>query len=442
MTPETEIRWSTTSPSQWGRVLAFEVPRARYAALREEITRDLRKRVARPGFRKGHVPAALVERDFAERIETSTLEKLIPEACDHAIQKENLDLIGQPRVRNLDMEDPEVVKFEVLLEVRPQVEVQSLDGLKGTRWVAPVQDDHVTGALNDLRDQQAQFADVDREARDGDYVLVSYVPLDENGAERSEQKVENYPFQLGSGGVVPEFEAAARGRKVGETAPASVFYPETTENPELAGKTVAFQVTVQAVKEKQLPAADDEFATALGMESLEALRARIRADLERRVSEEQEKDLRESLVEHLLVENPFEAPVSMVDQYLEAVRTDWTERGRRSNMPPPDAAQVEQFDHEARPHSERFVKRGLLLDSLSKQHGIAVSEEDVDKWIEEKVQAGGSEAADVRKFFSDTRRRRRLKSELEEDRIFEFLKGKAQIQEVQRAAPAPAVEGQ
>lgn len=442
MTAETEIRWSTTSPSQWGRVLAFEVPRSRYAAVREEVTRDLRKRVVRPGFRKGHVPAALLERDFAERIETTTLEKLIPQACDQAIQQENFDLIGQPRVQNLNMEDPEVVKFEVLLEVRPQLDMKAVDGLRGTRWVAPVTDEHVTGALNDLRDQQAQFADVEREARDGDYVLVSYVPLDENGAEKTEQKVENYPFHLGSGGVVPEFETVARGKKVGESGPASVFYPETTENPELAGKTVAFTVTVQAVKEKQLPAADDEFAKGLGLENLEALRARIRADLERRVNEESEKDLRETLVEHLLVENPFEAPGSMVVQYLEAVRNDWVERGRRAHQPPPEPEQIEAFDREARPHSERFVKRGLLLDAIATQHGITVSEEDVDNWIEEKVQAGGSEAAEVRKFFSDSRRRRRLKNELEEDRIFEFLKGKAQIEEVQRTAPVPAVEGQ
>lgn len=441
MTAETEIRWSTTSPSQWGRLLTFEVNRSRYAAVRDEVSRDLRKRIVRPGFRKGHVPAALVERDFAERIESTTLEKLIPEVCDHAIREEKFDLIGQPRVQNLSMDDPEVVKFEVTLEVRPEVEVKTLDGLKGTRWVAPVTDEHVTGALSDLRDQQAHFADVDREARDGDYVLVSYVPLDENGTEKTEQKVENYPFHLGSGSVVPEFEAAARGKKVGETAPASVFYPETTQDPELAGKTVAFTVTVQAVKEKRLPAADDEFAQELGLENLEALRARIRADLERRVAEESEKDLRESLVEHLLGANPFEAPVSMVEQYLEAVRSDWTERGRRANQPPPEPAQIEAFDREARPHSERFVKRGLVLDAISKQHGIAVSEEDVDNWIEEKVQAGGSETAEIRKFFSDTRRRRRLKSELEEDRIFEFLKGKAQIEEVQRTAPAPAVEG-
>jgi trigger factor len=438
---EPEIRWSTAQPSQWGRVLSFEVPRTRYAAVREAVSRDLRKRVVRPGFRKGHVPAALVERDFAERIETTTLEKLIPEACDRAIEADRLEVISQPRLQKLDLDDPQVVRFDVALEVRPQIELKPLDGLRGTRWSATVTDEHITRALDDLRDQQAQFVDVDREAQDGDYVLVSYVPLDDSGAEKTEQKVENYPFWLGAGGVVPEFEQAARGRRVGETASASVYYPETASDPEVAGRTVAFRVLVQAVKAKTLPAADDDLARELGVESLAVLRDRIRDDLERRLKDESERDLRESLVAHLLEQNPFDGPQSMTEQFLEAMRQDWEERARRMHMPPPDDAQREEFERSARPAAERMVKRGLLLDALSKQHGIDVTEEDVDKWIEEKVQAGGSGSADVRKFFTDVRRRRRLKSELAEDAVFEFLKGKAQIDEVARAAPAPDAAG-
>src|SRR5262249_44117813 len=240
---ETEIRWSTTSPSQWGRVLAFQIPRARYAAVREEVTRDLRKRVIRPGFRKGHVPVALLERDFGDRIQTGTLEKTIPEACDRAIREDRLDVLNEPRVQKLDLDDPEVVKFEVVLEVRPTITLQPLEGLRGMRWKPAVTDEHVARTLDDVRDQQAQFADVDREAREGDYVLVSYVPLEADGSERSSQKVENFPFQLGAPGAVPEFEQAARGRRAGDTVTTSIEYPATAENPEWAGQSVPFHVT-------------------------------------------------------------------------------------------------------------------------------------------------------------------------------------------------------
>src|SRR5262245_26720458 len=439
---ETEIRWSTTSPSQWGRVLAFQIPRARYAAVREEIARDLRKRVVRPGFRKGHVPAALVERDFGDRIQTGTLEKIIPEACDRAIREDQLDGLNEPRVQKLDLDDPEVVKFEVVLEIRPTITLQPLEGLRGTRWKPAVADEQVARTLDDVRDQQAQFADVDREARDGDYVLVSYVPLDGEGNERTSQKVENYPFQLGAAGAVPEFEQAARGRRAGETTTVAIEYPADTKNPEWAGQRVDFHVTVQAVKEKRLPEADDDLARELGLQSLDELRERLRGDLQRRLEEESEKDLRESLVEHLLGQNVFEAPASMVEQYLEAVRHDWEERGRRAHVPPPTDEQRAEFDRAARPTAERFVRRGLLLDQIGREHGIDVQEEDVDKWIEERVQAGGSGAEDVRKFFADVRRRRRLKHDLAEEKIFDFLKTQAQIAEVERSAVHPGAGAQ
>ncbi len=439
---DTDFRVSTTSPSQWGRVLSIEVPRAQYAAARAAVSRDLQKRVVRPGFRKGHVPAGLVERDFALKIEETTLEKFIPSVADKAIEREGLDVISQPRVRNLSLDDPEVVKFEVLLDVRPQIELRPLDGLKGTRWTASLTDEHLARALGELQDQQAQFGDVDRAAQDGDYVVVAYVPLDDAGVERLDQRVENYPFQLGSGGVVAEFEQVARGRKVGESGRTEVHYPESNENPDLAGKTVAFQVTVQAVKEKRVPAADDDLARDLGMEDFATLQAHIRQDLERRVKEESERDLRESLIEDLLATNPFDAPESMVEQYLEAVRADWEERRKRMHLPAPEAAEREQFLQEARPAAARFVKRGLLLDKLGQEHGIQVSEEDVDKWIEEKVLAGGSGSADVRAYFADARRRRRLRSELTEERSFDFLKSKARIEEVSRSVPAPGAEGQ
>jgi trigger factor len=441
MTETTDLRISTQSPSQWGRILSIAVPRSRYDAVRSDVARDLRKRVTRPGFRKGHVPAAIVERDFASRIEESTLERIIPEACDQAIRREGLEILSQPRVQNLVLDDPESVRFDVALEIQPRIELRPIDGLKGSRWTAVVADEHLDRALEDLREEQAQLADVEREAQDGDFVVVAYVPLAEDGTERADQRVENYPFRLGAGDVVTEFEAAARGRRVGESARVAIAYPADHEDPTLAGRTVAFQVEVRAVKEKHLPALDDDLARDLGFEDVAALRQRVRTDLERRVGEESQRDLRESLVDHLLRDNVFEAPQSMVEQFLEVVRNDWEERQQRLRMPPPDDAQRQEFLAATRPAAERMVRRGLLLEHVARQYGITVSEEDVDKWIEERVLAGGSRGAELRAFFADGRRRRRLRSDLVEDRVFEFLTSKAEITEVAPTA-APGAGGE
>lgn len=432
---EPTIRVSTASPTQWGRVLSIEVPRERYDAVRADVLRDLRKRLVRPGFRPGKVPSAIVERDYRESIESSTLERLIPAVCDEAIKDQSLDVISSPKVQNLTLEDPEVLRFDLEVEVRPELRVPSLEGLRGTRWTFAITDEHVAQALEDVREQHAQFAVVERPAGDGDIVQFGYVPLDEAGNERTEQRVENYAFQIGAGDAVGEFETALRGKSAGESARAEIRYPADHAEPELAGKAVSFVLTLQAVKEKRLPDADDDLARDLGLDTLESLRERIRADLARRVHDDAERDLRESLVDALLQANGFEAPASMVQQYVDAVSKDWEESRRRAGVDVDDA-QRQEFARHAAQAGERVVKRALILEAVAREHGLQVSEEDVDKWIEEKVQAGGPGAAELRGFFAEARRRRRLRGELTDDKVFDFLTSKAEITEVQRTVPA------
>lgn len=435
--PAEDLRVTTTESSQWGRVLSIEVPRDRYEATRARVLRDVRRQVTRPGFRKGHVPTAIVERDFAERIQSGALEEFIPKVCDQAITDAALDVISSPRIRNLVLDDPSVVRFDVELEVRPQFTLTGVEGLNATRPSMPIDDSHVDRALEEVRDNHAQFIAVEREARDGDVVVVSYVPLDEAGQPRTAQRVENQPFELGAHAVVEEFENAVRGRSAGDSAETSIQYPADYGDAGLAGKRVAFLLTLQTVKEKRLPELDDEFGRDLGAESLADLRARIRTDLERRAHDESERELRESLVDALIAANNFEVPPSMAERYREAMWDDYEERARRAGQPFDDEVR-QKFQEAMHPVAERAVRRGLLLDAVSEQHQLVASEEDVDRWIDEKVQAGGSGAAEVRAFFAERTRRRRLKNELTENKIFEFLQSRANITEVQRTT-APEV---
>ena len=432
-----DLRVTTTTSSQWGRVLSIEVPRDRYDATRAQVLRDLRRQVTRPGFRKGHVPTAIVERDFAERIESGALEKFIPAVCDQAITNAALDVISPPRVRNLVLDDPAVVRFDVELEVRPQITLGSFEGMSATRPRTRIEEPQVDRALEEIRAGHAQYITVERDARDGDIVMVSYVPLDEAGQPRTAQRVENHPFELGAHSVVEEFENAVRGRSAGDTAETSIQYPDDYGDANLAGKRVAFLLTLQGVKEKRLPELDDEFARDLSAESLADLRAKVKADLERRERDESERELRESLVDALIAAHPFEAPASMVERYGKAMLEDYEERARRADQTLDDT-QRQQFQAAMQPVAERAVRRGILLDAVSEHQKLGASEEDVDRWIDEKVEAGGPGATEMRAFFAERSRRRRLKNELTETKVFEFLQSRANITEVQRAS-APEI---
>jgi trigger factor len=387
--------------------------------------------VARPGFRKGKVPRELLERDFGARIQADALEKLIPAVCHQAIEQEGLDAISVPNVKTLDLEHPQMVRLDVELDVRPRLPALHLESLRVEAWKPEVRDADVDSAMERLRHEQAQFVSVQREVRDGDFVVVSYVPLDDTGRERAAMRVENYPFQVGDGQVVAEFESAVRGLVAGQTARANVQYAPEHENKEVAGKLVAFLLTLKDVKEKRLPALDDDLARDLGLDGLDALRQHVRADLAAGLERESERDVREKLVDALLAANPFEAPRSMVERYLEAVVAEVAERHQRLQRPF-DAEQRQALRQSARPAAERAARRALLLEHLAAAEQLRAGEEDVDRWIEEKVQADDPEAARLRRFLALPERRRTVQHELTEEKVFAFVKAKAQIVPIPR----------
>ena len=430
-TPE-ELKVRTTQASAWGRILSIEFPRQRFEAERARVLRDLRRQVARPGFRKGKVPLALVERDFAERIRADALEKLIPEITRSAIEQEGLDVISVPNVRTLDLDHPETVRMDVELDVRPQLPPLRPETWRVEAWKPEVRDTDVEQALAALREEHSQYLSVPREARDGDFVVVSYVPVDAAGREQKAQRVENYPFQLGEGQVVVEFEAAVRGLVAGQTARAQVQYAADHDNQEVAGKLVAFVLTLQDVKEKHLPALDDELARDLGLEDFASLRQRVHDDVGRRLAAESDRDLREKLVDAGIAAHPFEVPQSMVERFLDFVVADYEERHRRMRLELASERR-DELRQTARPAAERAARRALLVEHLAAAHSLQATPEEVDMWIEEKVQPDGPDAARLRRFFAEPDRRRRLHSDLTEDKVFAFVRSQAQVVEVPRA---------
>jgi len=426
-----ELKVQTTNASTWGRILSIEFARTHLEAERARVVSDLRRKVVRPGFRKGKVPRELIERDFAARIDADALEKLIPTVTSRAIEQEGLDVISVPSVRTLDLDHPEFVRMDVEFDIRPRLPSIAPEALRVERWTPEVRDADIERALDSIREEQAQYVSVPREARDGDFVLVRYVPLDAAGNEIAAKRVENYPFQLGEGQVVAEFESAVRGLVAGQTARAEVHYAADHEDPELAGKLVAFVLTLQDVKEKHLPAVDEDLARDLGLENLEELRQRVRTDLEHKLTQESDRDLREKLVDAMIAQHAFDVPQSMVERYLDFVVADYEERHQRLRLELP-AEKRDALRVSARPAAERAARRSLLLDHLATLHDLQASAEEVDRWIEEKVQADGRDAQRIRGFFAEPERRRRLRGDLTEDKVFAFVQGQAQVVEVPR----------
>jgi len=292
--------------------IAPEVVRAAY----DRVSDRYSKLANVPGFRKGHAPRSVIRTRFKSEIRSEVLQELVPEAIAGAIEEHSLETIGEPQVR-LDNDDAlqkfgeEPVSVHVNVEVLPKVELGEYKGIEAARRVRPVTDEDVDRIIEGLRENSASLIPVeDRGAQLGDTVTVNFNGKFVNTPEAEDINVEEVDVELGGNGVQQEFTDNLLGVQPEDEKPFRVDYPEDFTSKGLAGKRVDYTAKVTAVRIKELPALDDEWAASLNEEfdSLSTLRAKIREDLEARASAEADHRLRSEVMKKLAEKHPFEVP--------------------------------------------------------------------------------------------------------------------------------------
>src|SRR5215469_13285717 len=325
-----------------------------------ETVRDAEDRAAQryatsarlPGFRPGKAPPAMIKKRFKDAIRQQVLESLIQEAYQEVLDREKLKVASQPHVHDLKFEDGQPLSFELHVEIRPDIALARTQGFRVTRTRANVTDDSVREQIEQLREQKAEWSPVDGRPSPGDMVRVELSTADENG-EFPEPR--EYPLVLGSGQAIPGVEELIMELNAGENAERSVRWPDDFPDEAQRGKTKPVRVNLLDVKRKSLPALDDAFAREVGdFESLDALMATVRKDLEDHATREADAGVRQQLVDQIAAANPFDVPPSWVNQvvdgYLQAYQVPEEERVR--------------FRGEFRPIAERQVRRDLIIETI------------------------------------------------------------------------------
>ncbi|HKR61493.1 MAG TPA: trigger factor [Pyrinomonadaceae bacterium] len=367
------------------------------------------KQASVPGFRKGHAPRSVVRTRFKSEIRGDVLRELIPEAVNNALEKHELSAIGEPDVHLENSESLEQIgdapiSFHVGVEVFPKVELGSYKGLEATRRIRPITDDDVTQMLDQLREASAALQPVeDRGAELGDTVTVSFhgTFLDQpEGAEPAEDiNVADVDVNLGGPGVQQEFTDNLLGVSADAEKTFSVDYPEDFTSKGLAGKKVEYQAKVSAVRRKELPEIDDEWARSLGeeFESVQTLRTKIREDLERRAAADADHHLRSEVMRQLLAAHQFEVPQSFVDQQtnfrMENVVREMIGRGID---PRSQELNWEGAREELKGQAEDDVRGSMLLEHIADAEQIKVSDEEIAAEIETIAQASRQPIEQVR----------------------------------------------
>ena len=362
--------------------LTVEVGAEEFEAAVEKAYRKQRGRINMPGFRPGKAPRKMIERMYGPSIfYEDAVNEILPDAYEAAVKEQDLRVVGYPQVE-LETVGKEGFTFKATVAVYPEVTLGQYKGLEAPRAEAVVTDADVDARLGEMAERNSRMVDQDRPAQNGDIANIDFEGFLE-GKPFDGGKGDNYDLTLGSGSFVPGFEEQVVGMSAGEEKDIDITFPENY-HADLAGKAVVFHVKVNAVKVKELPEMDDEFAKDVSeFDTLEELKADVRAKL---LAEKQEAGQR--AFEDILMSKAAEGitadiPDAMVDAQAEEMVRNLTNQLRAQGMSIEQYMQMTNTDEEglkeqAKAPALEQVRMDLTIAAIIKAEGIEATDEDVE----------------------------------------------------------------
>jgi trigger factor len=406
--------------------------------VRTEVEKRLKKqaKTARaPGFRPGKVPLKMVASQYGFQVESDVLNDKVGQAFSQAAEENQLRVAGMPKIEPKEDSPEGMLSFDATFEVYPEVSLPELAGIEVETVKADVSDAEIDKTIDILRKQRVHYHTKGEAgehgdggepvAASGDRVTVDFVGVID-GVEFAGGKADNYAFVLGEGRMLPEFEAATIGLKVGESKTFPLAFPEDYHGKDVAGKTAEFTITLKNLEWAHLPEVDGEFAKSLGIEdgSVEKMREDIKLNLEREVGARIKARNKEAVMEALVKNTEMDVPKVMIEQdsqrLAEQTRQDMAQRGMDvKSMPFP----ADLFATKA----ERRVRLGLILSQLVGDNNLQASQEQVKSQIEDFAQSYEDPKEVLKYYYSDRRRLGEIEALVLEENVVNYVLGKAKV---------------
>jgi len=398
------------------RTYAVSISPEKVAAAEAATTARYAKQLKVPGFRQGHVPPAVVRRKYSDAIRQSVIEELLRESWQATQEKDALKPIADPQVRNVKFEEGAPLTFELLVDVKPEIELARLGGFRLTRRVQGVTDEMVEAQIQQIREQRAPWVPAPDRAKPGDLVEATIVNLDEAPA----QEAEPVRFVLGQGRALPELESRLMELDPGQSWEGSLRFPDDHPDAAKRGQSRRVRVTLGEVKRMELPALTDELAQEIGeFASVDALRAAVRTDLEAEARREADARIRGELIDQIAAANNVAVPPSLMDRaiaaYIAAYGVPEDQRGR--------------FAAEFRPVAESGVRRDLIVETVAEQAKLHATAEALDARIAELARRRGETPAAVRATLEKAGRLREMERSMTEENVFTHLLGQSTVED-------------
>jgi trigger factor len=419
--------------------LVVEIPSTVVDAEIDKVARDYSRAARIPGFRPGKVPPKVVRQRFRDQILHDVAHGLIPRAVDEALRERGVEPVNTPDIRDVVVEEGRPLKFTASFETVPPIDPGDYSGLTLRRKNVSVEEAAVDEALARLRDRAARYEPIEnRGIQTGDSVVLDLkrtaAAQSEDGSiaaggETHTDRHDNVTVDIGASANPPGFDQELMGLTAGESKTFDVHYPPDYQISELAGTTVSYEVSVKAIRKRVVPELDDEFAKDLGsFDSLAALRAHVRSDLEHEATHEADRELRGDLLRQLAARVTFDVPASLVDREIDRRVEEFVRRLVEQQIDPTRSnVNWEEFRERQRDAAIESVRSALVLDEIARRDGLTASSEDMDAEIERYAERSGRTAAAVRARLEKEGGLARLYTGLRREKTMEFLLSKATI---------------
>lgn len=415
------------TPNALERRIDMTVP---VAEIEKEVDARL-KRMARTvkmaGFRPGKVPLKIVAQTYGAQARSEAIGAAVEKAFGEKVREQELRIAGQPRIEPGDKSADGMLSFTAVFEVYPEVKPGSLADQQIERPVLSVGDAEVDKTIEVLRKQRTQFEACKRKAKDGDRVTIDFVGK-MDGEPFEGGTAEDFPFVIGAGSMLADFEKAVKGMGKDEEKTFEMTFPDDYHAENLAGKTVSFDVTVKGVEKPVLPEIDEEFAKTLGVANgdVSKLREEVKANLEREVKRRVQGRVKEQVMNALLAVTEFDVPGALVDkeseQLAENARRDMEMRGMNLKDVPVEPS---WFTEQA----ERRVKLGLIMAEIVKDKELFAKPEQIRSVVEDMAQSYEDPQELVRWYYSQPDRLSQVEAIVIEDNVVDWALGEAKTED-------------
>jgi trigger factor len=402
------------------RHILVTVPAEDLQKIESDILKDVSKNATIPGFRKGRAPMGLVKKNYAGFIQKELLETAVSRGYQQAMAETDLKVVSRGEIQDVNFTDTKTdLTFTIEVEVQPEFELKKYKGLEVEREKVVVTEEMVNEALENIRQNFATAKAVD-EAKEGNIVTITLQQLGEGDAPIIGRKYDDIKVKLGAGEFDPEMEKQLIGIKVGEER----ILTNTIETPDGQKRTERYSAKATAIEELELPELNDDLAKNLGEENintLDELCEYLKEQMTKRMQDHAEQHMTQHLIDELLKENPFDVPDSMVENYLDYVVNDIRSRNPKAKI---DEATVRQ---QYRVEAIHAIRWHLLKDKIREVENITASDEEAI----ERIKKAGFGEEETKKFIENKDLIKRVKDDIVEEKVLNFLKEHAKITEVE-----------